>query len=157
MSSYYFSGKQNSQTRLSRFTNQRQQGFSLPELLIVVACIGILAMISAPMVEQSKRRARLTAGYADSREMITTQHQYHLQNKRFARLDELNAFRNGYLGTMRGTSLTKGDRIYQLLPSTPTDDQLVGRFFLLATLVNTDGSMVQLLGNDSGEIKQLTR
>lgn len=53
-----------------------QQGFTLIELMIVVAIIGILAAIAIPKFANTKEKAYLASMKSDLRNMATTQEAY---------------------------------------------------------------------------------
>ena len=55
---------------------RKQKGFSLIELLIVVAIILIIAAIAIPNLMQSKRAANESAGAANMRTVISSEHTY---------------------------------------------------------------------------------
>ena len=55
---------------------RKQKGFSLIELLIVVAIILIIAAIAIPNLMQSKRAANESAGAANMRTIISSEHTY---------------------------------------------------------------------------------
>ncbi len=61
----------------------RQLAFTLIELLIVVAIIGILAAIAVPNFLNAQMRARVSRAVADERNISTAMEAYRLDNNRY--------------------------------------------------------------------------
>ena len=73
------------------FANQK--GFSLVELLVVVAIIGILSTIAVPQYSEYRKRAYDSAARSDVRNIITAEEMYYLDNNRYTdNLNELAGF-----------------------------------------------------------------
>lgn len=88
---------------------QSRRGFSLIELLIVVAIILILAAIAAPKLNQNRMHAQETATIREIQTIHTAQTQYYSQFGRYATtLMELGAPAGGQEGTA-GANLIPGE------------------------------------------------
>jgi prepilin-type N-terminal cleavage/methylation domain-containing protein len=113
--------------------NNKQSGFSLIELLLVLVIISVLATITFPFLYSAKHAAENGNAYASMRTISSSQVSYFSQNGRFARLDELNAAQASALGTVAGTELTRGKFTFQMSPVAPTDTQLRNGYTIIAT------------------------
>ncbi len=135
-------------------SDHRQQGFSLVELLIVIACIGIIATIAIPRMRSAMDDARQSAALQNLRGIVAAQHNYNIQNRRFARLSELSVFSNNQFGTLSTQTLTKSFYTFNTVPVTPSDTQLSTAFTVTGTTVLPDGSVIQFQADQGGGITQ---
>ncbi len=62
----------------------KRAGFTLIELVTVVAIIGLLAMIAIPKLTNLKGRAQLAAMKSDLRNLVTVEENYYAQNLKYA-------------------------------------------------------------------------
>ncbi|MGD2125462.1 MAG: prepilin-type N-terminal cleavage/methylation domain-containing protein [Desulfobacteraceae bacterium] len=67
---------------LTKFTN-KQEGFTLIELMIVIAIIGILAAIAIPQFSAYRMRSYNAAAEADVRNAATAQEAYYVDNQTY--------------------------------------------------------------------------
>jgi prepilin-type N-terminal cleavage/methylation domain-containing protein len=95
---------------MGNFSRRRdRRGFSLIELLIVVAIILILAAIAAPKLNQNRMHAQETAAISEIKTIHTAQTQYYSQFGRYATaLPELGPPAGGQSGPS-GADLIPGE------------------------------------------------
>ncbi len=63
---------------------RNEEGFTLIELMIVVAIIGILAAIAIPQFSNYRKRAANAAAMSDAKNMATAQEVYYTDNNTYA-------------------------------------------------------------------------
>lgn len=68
---------------LTKFTKNNEKGFTLIELMIVIAIIGILAAIAIPQFAAYRQRSYNAAANADLRNAATAQEAYYVDNQTY--------------------------------------------------------------------------
>lgn len=68
---------------LTKFTKNSEKGFTLIELMIVIAIIGILAAIAIPQFAAYRQRSYNAAANADLRNAATAQEAYYVDNQTY--------------------------------------------------------------------------
>lgn len=69
---------------LTKFSKNNEKGFTLIELMIVIAIIGILAAIAIPQFAAYRVRAYNASANADLRNLATAQEAYFVDNQTYA-------------------------------------------------------------------------
>ena len=113
--------------------NRGESGFSLIELLLVVAVIGIIAVIAVPYLQKALLAADNGNTYATMRTVASQQIDFYSRNGRFGRLIEVNNLLSGSLGTNSGNDVNRGKYVLSMVPATPTDAQLKNGYTITAT------------------------
>lgn len=119
--------------RCKSMKRKNQSGFSLIELLLVLVIISVLATITFPFLYRARGAAENGNAIATMRTTSSAQVSYFSQNGRFARLSELNNAQGGGLGTIAGSDMLRGKFTFQMLPITPSDEQLRDGYTIVAT------------------------
>jgi len=131
--------------------DKREKGFSLIELLVVVAVIGVIATLAVPSLRKAMIAADEGRTWATMRTISSTQMGFYTTNGRFARLNEVNNLLSSSLGSVSGNQLAVGKYTLEMLPATPSDVELKDGFTINATR-NIDGTTYKFVLNQSGQI-----
>jgi len=134
----------------------KQSGFSLIELLLVIVIIGVLSTITFPFLYSAKHAAENGNAFASLRTISSGQVAYFSQNGRFARFNELNAAQANGLGSVTANVLTRGKFTYTMTPGNPTDAQLRIGYSITATKAVAGGELPNVISlSQTGQIIQV--
>ncbi len=86
--SHYCLSKYSPTNSIHKQYQQKNQGFTLIEILVVVVIMGILAAIIVPRVMDQPDQARVTKAKQDVQAMVTALEMYKLQNYHYPSTDQ---------------------------------------------------------------------
>jgi len=133
---------------------QENAGFSLVELLLVVAIVGIIAALAVPALQKGIRSAENGTTFATMRTISSTQVSFFSQNNRFGRLTELQQMLSNGLGTTTGDKVIRGAYTFEMNPATPDDTELSKEYTITATRSGAD-TIYKYELTHTGEIVQI--
>ena len=121
---------------------QRQSGFTLIEILIVMVIIGILATLSIGSFQSSQQKARDAERKSDLQQIANSLEAYYSDHRQYPE----HSMNNKILGCVAeaecdwGTAFSDGNTTYMIeLPADPKDSQY--NYYYLS---DSDGSFYQL-------------
>jgi type IV pilus assembly protein PilA len=100
-----------------------QRGFSLIELLIVVAIIGIIAAIAVPYLEQAKQASKSASAVSSMRTINSSEAAYHSSTGEYGTLTQLGSA--NYIADSNLAGGRKSDYTFSVTPLTALNYEAV--------------------------------
>ncbi|MEH6570882.1 MAG: type IV pilin protein [Halioglobus sp.] len=100
-----------------QYCSTKNRGFTLIEIMIVVAILGILVLVALPAYQQQILKTKRSLGKGELLDVLARQEQFYVNNKRYAdTLDLLGYAANPYAIDADGNDIatTASNRIYRI-------------------------------------------
>lgn len=104
---------------------RKESGFTLIELMIVIAIIGILAAIAIPQFAAYRTKSFNAAAEADLRNAMTAEEAYYATNQKYFAI-RVNANPNGYRNANFGINVSKNVALNLATTTTNGADDYTG-------------------------------
>lgn len=133
--------------------SKTQAGFSLIELVLVVVIIGIIVAIAIPNFQHASHAAENGSAYSLMRSIASYELSFYTAHGRYGRLDELTPSTGSATGEVIGPRLYRGKFLYEMIPLTPTDDEIKNEYKVAG--IRTMSMNVRYEVTQTGVIQQI--
>lgn len=130
----------------SRFTKIRNSGFSLVELLIVMAIILVIVGIAVPHVLKARRNANETSAVASMRTISTSQLAYRISHGTYVNMDTLRT--ENLIDEVLAAGTKSGYKFDTAVGSTPSMEFTVTGEPLMSTGYTATGNRFYFVNQD---------
>lgn len=128
---------------------KKEKGFSLVELLIVIAIIGIVAAIAFPNLKKARGNAQMGSAVQSLRTYITAQHMYRRTNNQYGTLLQLGT--EGVIDPQLQVGV-KSNYVFNLTAVAPTPTQPT-TFTCTATPIDDVNALEHFFVDESAVIR----
>lgn len=134
--------------------NKGESGFSIIELVLVCVVIGIVATIAIPYLRKAVHATENRGMSATLRTVASTQLSFSTTNGRYGRLNEINNFMSGGMGTTSGTDVIRGPFTVTMIGPTTDADLRTGYTINASRTIPGEGVYLYEL-TEAGQVKQV--
>jgi type IV pilus assembly protein PilE len=141
-------------TRMTYRNRRRQGGFSLVELVIVVAIVGILSAVAIPNFKSYMMKSRRAEAYNGLTDIYRKQMTFYLENKRYGDTFTEIRFQLGG-GTVIDSNTIQGDSYTFTLETFDVGGVASADYQAVATAdLNPDDALLDIIMIDGGVIER---